>query len=540
MSEPVVRPKRKTRPPARYGDEYYGLDDAEYNLDQPQHRSTPARSPREQFLEEVANVTREIEELKLDLAFLQGDQGATGATGGLKIDDPPPPSSSSRRFTQELSRDLRARGHLGTQSEQTHRILDGLRSGSTPSGRPRPADSYYKQPSRGNHSRAYPTLKEVRALKALESLGGGSHAPLPTATSGIHQQVRFPAENVDFTGQGDYGSGSAWLALEEDTKTTQQCAFALGTQANHKTQFQSYLGFCAFFKKPPFPATPHLLSCYAQFLSKSLKSPATVSHYLSSVKLLHQYNGHYDLDLHHPEVQLTLTGIKKTLCHRPKEPHPVTIPFLLRTHTLLDLSRPRNATLWAAILLGFFGFLRKSNLVPPTAKSFDPNKHLCRQDILAAPEALVLRASWSKTIQANERELVVPVLAIPGSPLCPVRAYLNMLHLNPAPAHAPAFILPPTTQRPLRPLTASTLDKEFNNIVLKQGLPSRHHTLHDLRRGGYTLAFEAGVPRELRQRHGDWRSDADLCYLRVSAEQRLRLPAAMRSLVRQQTSPHSA
>ncbi|CAH1242212.1 Hypp6501 [Branchiostoma lanceolatum] len=84
-------------------------------------------------------------------------------------------------------------------------------------------------------------------------------------------------------------------------------------------------------------------------------------------------------------------------------------------------------------------------------------------------------------------------------------------------------------------MTASMLNKELARLVSSAGLPKSYHTLHDLRRGGYMLAFEAGVPRELRKHHGDWRSDAELLYLRPSVEQGLSVPAAMRRLILQRT-----
>ncbi|KAI8488279.1 hypothetical protein Bbelb_338750 [Branchiostoma belcheri] len=124
---------------------------------------------------------------------------------------------------------------------------------------------------------------------------------------------------------------------------------------------------------------------------------------------------------------------------------------------------------------------------------------------------------------------------IPGSPLCPVAAYANMLEQCPAPADAPAFLLPTAGHRQYRPMTAAILTRELARLVQQAGLPKGYHTLHDLRRGGYTLAFEAGVPRELRRQHGDWRSDADLLYLRPSVEQRLRVPAGMRQLILQRS-----
>jgi hypothetical protein len=43
---------------------------------------------------------------------------------------------------------------------------------------------------------------------------------------------------------------------------------------------------------------------------------------------------------------------------------------------------------------------------------------------------LIFHIKWSKTIQYGERKLKIPVTAIPGSLLCPVRAYLNMIDLT--------------------------------------------------------------------------------------------------------------
>jgi hypothetical protein len=42
---------------------------------------------------------------------------------------------------------------------------------------------------------------------------------------------------------------------------------------------------------------------------------------------------------------------------------------------------------------------------------------------------IIINISWSKTIQFGERNLVVPLINIPDSPLCPVKAYHNMFLL---------------------------------------------------------------------------------------------------------------
>ncbi|CAH1253130.1 Hypp1093 [Branchiostoma lanceolatum] len=314
--------------------------------------------------------------------------------------------------------------------------------------------------------------------------------------------------------------------LERDALRSQQVAFALGTQANHRTEFRAYQLFCSFFDLPPLPANPHQLACYAQFLSRSMKSPASISQYLSAVNLLHKMNGLPPCSTSSFEIQQTLRGIKKTLAQQPRERHPLTPEVLLTLRSSLDLSLPQDLTLWSAILIAFFSYLRKSNLVPPSSTKFDPIKHLSRQAILVAKSSLLVNVSWSKTLQARERTISIPVLAIPGHPLCPVTAYRRMVAALPGQPGDPAFLLPGRSF-----LTASKFEKAFSALITNAGFPKGHFTPHDLRRGGYTLAFEAGVPRELRRVHGDWKSDADLLYLKLLLQERLRLPAAMRAII---------
>jgi hypothetical protein len=112
--------------------------------------------------------------------------------------------------------------------------------------------------------------------------------------------------------------------------------------------------------------------------------------------------------------------------------------------------------------------IRKSNLVPNFAKTFQSQKQLIRENIEFDNKnnVLILHIKWSKTIQYGERKLKIPVTAIPGSLLCPVRAYLNMTDLTPAPTYSPAFVfmkhkkLVPVTY----PLFQSTLRKLINCI----------------------------------------------------------------------------
>jgi hypothetical protein len=100
-----------------------------------------------------------------------------------------------------------------------------------------------------------------------------------------------------------------------------------------------------------------------------------------------------------------------------------------------------DANFWCLFLHAFFLMSRKSNLVPNSVKTLNSNKQLCRSNIEINSEKniLLINISWSKTIQFGERNLVVPLISIPDSPLCPVKAYHNMISLVPTTKNSLAF-----------------------------------------------------------------------------------------------------
>jgi hypothetical protein len=109
--------------------------------------------------------------------------------------------------------------------------------------------------------------------------------------------------------------------------------------------------------------------------------------------------------------------------------------------------------------------IRKSNLVPISIKTFQSQKQLIRENIEfdSKNNVLIFHMNWSKTIQYGERKLKIPVAAIPGSLLCPVRAYLNMIDLTPAPTYSPAFVF--MKHKKLVPVTYSLLHSTLRNLI---------------------------------------------------------------------------
>ena len=277
--------------------------------------------------------------------------------------------------------------------------------------------------------------------------------------------------------------------------------------------------FCIYFKLRPLPAACQTVQLFAQFLSRSFKSVQSIKNYLTGVKYLHLYVDLPPPDLKHFGLTLTCRGLARTKKHIPKQALPITPELLVSMFNHLDVSKPVDIAFWAACLLGFFLMLRKSNLVPVSHSHFNPAIHLCRGDIICQGQDLLVRIKWSKTLQCGGRTLWLPLVAFPGSCLCPVSAFKGLCSLANAPPQAPAFAYPSPSGYVT--FTHSTFVAKLRHVLSSLGLPAHKYSGHSFRRGGATWAFAAGVPGELIQLIGDWSSDAYLRYLDVSLKSKV-------------------
>ena len=164
----------------------------------------------------------------------------------------------------------------------------------------------------------------------------------------------------------------------------------------------------------------------------------------------------------------------------------------------------------ALYLLLFFSFLRLSNVLPHTVKTFDNTRQLARGDVIFTKDGAVILIKWSKTIQDRKNFATIPIPDLGSLVLCPIKALKLMLHMFPLHQDSPWFVLSRNSQ--FSPLTDSTARKHLKDISRALGLPSSI-TFHDFRRAGASWAFQQGVPLEYIRSHGTWKSDAIWSYL---------------------------
>ena len=213
---------------------------------------------------------------------------------------------------------------------------------------------------------------------------------------------------------------------------------------------------------------------------------------------------------------LLMRGIKRLNGQKVSQKLPITPAVLYKLQRQLNLSCSLDATFWAACLVAFFSFFRKTNLLPPTTAAFDPQRHLRNCDVRLYPWGIILVVRWSKTIQYRNRTLLVPVPKIAHSSLCPWSAVTHAFKLagvyqSTRHSAEPAFTY--LDGGALKALTYSTFTNKLKQTLDKCGFSSSHFSGHSFRRGGATFALNCGVPGDYIKLQGDWKSTAYERYL---------------------------
>ena len=271
------------------------------------------------------------------------------------------------------------------------------------------------------------------------------------------------------------------------------------------------------------PADTETLCLYSQFLSRSFKSTSAIKNYISGIKTMHYLLGFSVDHINDFLVNLSIRGIARLQPHCPKQAKAITPEILLKFSTLLNLSDPKDSVFWCLFLFAFFLFARKSNLVPTSKSDLKNGKCLFLKDIKIDSEHLIVSFRWSKTIQFGERVLQTPLVRIPESVLCPVKAFQNMYNLIDIKEDDPLFTLPNK-----KCIFYKDFQSKLRLLIKAIGLNPEDYSSHGFRRGGSTFAFKSGVPADLIQLHGDWRSDAYKKYLQFSLEDKMSVAKRMK------------
>ena len=261
----------------------------------------------------------------------------------------------------------------------------------------------------------------------------------------------FPDDKADLT------------QLEEDLRVTQSKAYASGTLKNLACQWRSFRHFSIWFNIFDWPVKNHTICLFAQYLAYSFHSAKAVRNYIDGVRKVHVLLRMEPPSLADIEVRITLLGLNKTMLSPVKQAKPITPEIMLDMVTFLDLTKRADLVFWSIVVVGFFSFFQKSNLIPDSKESFDPSKQLSRAAIRFDDTLAILKITWSKTIQHRQRVIEVPLFPIPGSTLCPVTLIKALMACRGKPTH-PLFSLKGGV-----PYTYTVFQKKFRSMLEHAG-----------------------------------------------------------------------
>ena len=306
--------------------------------------------------------------------------------------------------------------------------------------------------------------------------------------------------------------------LDEEVNFYRTNAFAASTSRTYSAHQVAYLDFCSKSGISPVPISQADLGRYIAYLSRRLTFNS-IRQYLNIVRLLHLENGHPNPLNNNWYISSILKGVRRVKGDTCNQKLPITLELLQSIFLKLDMSTPFDRVFWAACLVAFFSFFRKSNLLIQSSSTFDPSRHLCIKDAEFTAEGVVLSVRWSKVIQFRERTLHIPLPKIENSPFCPSTALLGIVLAVPPSCHPlPLFCF--VINKKVLPLTQALFIQKLQNCLALLGIPPGKYSGHSFRRGGASFGLQCGLPVDLIKIQGDWNSNAYERYLHPSLDLR--------------------
>ncbi len=187
-----------------------------------------------------------------------------------------------------------------------------------------------------------------------------------------------------------------------------------------------YIQFCVRFTLRPINPSVTTIVYYLEYLASKLTSPKSIQNYWAAVKLLHAISKSRLDNVDDIQVNLMLRSLPLTKRHISSQKLPITKQHLLKMCTLLQHQGTQGVVVKSAILIGFFAFLRCSNLCPDNDNSFDISRHFCRGDVEVTQQGLNITLKWTKSMQSSLLPKTIPVPVLSPSLIDPVQAFKDM------------------------------------------------------------------------------------------------------------------
>ena len=270
--------------------------------------------------------------------------------------------------------------------------------------------------------------------------------------------------------------------------------------------FLVFMAFCVFFDFEISQSDHNTVIMFMEFLARNKVSVLTIRNYIAAITAFFKwFNLNYKIFAHH-QVTLMFKALQRSVVKFPKFKGIFQIEDLCAIISKCQFYRfpQMYKTLY---LFAYFGFLRISNLVPPSRNKFVLQKHLCRGDVLLTDHEVIIVIKWSKTLQATNQGSYIMLPKLKCETLCPWYNFKLMSSLYPVAPNLPCFSV-----KHFGSLTEFMVN-HLKNILSTLNVDTNVHGFHTFRRSGATLAYNLDTSMEEIKRHGTWRSNAVNSYI---------------------------
>jgi integrase len=241
------------------------------------------------------------------------------------------------------------------------------------------------------------------------------------------------------------------------------------------------------------PLTPDKILVGMQALKNRGLAASTIFNVAAAISNLCRVEGVQNIMSAEPIASYMRSLSKSLRRHfKPNRKEPITREMLQMMVETIGVDVPDNRMLLLLVSLGYFGFLRASEL-----------KSLKRENVRVHDGRILIEIESSKTDSTGKGAVV----AIADGP----QDYHPLRFIGIIEAFAPEMLL--------FKHSISSYRKWLKSLIGQIGEDPRRFSLHSLRRGGARAASIAGVPDSLIKAHGRWKSDCVGLYTMVNAVQ---------------------
>ena len=284
---------------------------------------------------------------------------------------------------------------------------------------------------------------------------------------------------------------------------------APGTHKNREAQASRYIRFMKGHHAPTLNPGVYDVLQFVTSLYSALLSPGSIKNAISGARSWVLENQGDVSAFSSPSIKRLCKGGDALSSHCSSIAPPLTPNLLQSVIGFLRSLGPSTLMPVAALLIGYFSFMRQSNLLSPSALMWGGRHTIRRHDIQPCAHGLKVIIRSSKTISTSSGAVQLFIPQVNNSIICPVRAWARASSAFPALGSAPAFMSSSS-----RPLDTVTLTKILRWSLVMVNAPSPFtYTIRSLRRGAAQACLSLGVPVEAIKAQGTWESAAVFSYI---------------------------